>query len=39
MLPFSLIVVGLIYSLLSYIPKSWIEDHIVKKIDPDDPNF
>ncbi len=39
MIPFILIVTGLIYSLLSYIPKSWIEDHIYKELDPDDPNF
>jgi hypothetical protein len=39
MLPFTLIIVGVIYSLLSYIPKSWIEEHIVKELDPNDPNF
>jgi hypothetical protein len=39
MIPFVLISLGLIYSLFSYIPKSWIEDHICKELDPDDPNF
>ena len=39
MIPFILIAIGVVYSLLSYIPKSWIEKHIVKELDPDDPNF
>ena len=39
MLPFILILIGVTYSLLSYIPKYWIEEHIIKEIDPNDPNF
>ena len=39
MLPFILIAVGVIYSLIPYIPKSWIENHIYKVLDPNDPNF
>jgi hypothetical protein len=39
MIPFILITFGLVYALLSYIPKSWVEKHIAKELDPDDPNF
>jgi hypothetical protein len=39
MIPFILITIGVVYSLLSYIPKSWIEKNIYKELDPNDPNF
>lgn len=39
MIPFILITIGVVYSLLSYIPKSWVEKHIVKEIDPKEIKF
>lgn len=33
------IMIGIILSLVSYIPKEWIEKHIYKQIDPNDDNF
>ena len=39
MIPVILIIIGVVYSLLSYIPKSWVEKNIVKELDPNDTNF
>ncbi len=39
MIQFILITIGVVYALLSYIPKSWMEKHIYKELDPNDPNF
>jgi hypothetical protein len=36
---FSTLLVGIISTLVSYIPKPWIEKHIVKVLDPDDTRF
>jgi hypothetical protein len=36
MLILILIIIGLISALT---PKEWIENHIAKKLDPNDPNF
>ena len=36
---FSTLLVGIIFTLVSYIPKPWIEKHIVKVLDPDDTRF
>jgi hypothetical protein len=35
----SILLIGVVSALMSYIPKSWIEKHIVKEIDPDETNF
>jgi hypothetical protein len=31
--------IGLAAALIPYIPKEWIERHIVMEIDPNDPDF
>jgi|LauGreDrversion4_2_1035121.scaffolds.fasta_scaffold32313_7 hypothetical protein len=36
---FSILIVGIVSALIPQIPKTWIENHIVKKIDPDEINF
>jgi hypothetical protein len=36
MLILILIIIGLISALT---PKEWVENHIIKELDPDDPNF
>ena len=33
------IMIGIILSLVSYIPKEWIEKHIYRQIDPNEDNF
>jgi len=35
----SILVVGIVSALIPYIPKTWIEKHIVKEIDPNDTTF
>jgi len=35
----SILIVGIVSALVPYIPKSWIEKHIVKVLDPDDTRF
>jgi len=35
----SILVIGIVSALVPYIPKSWIEKHIVKEIDPNDTTF
>jgi hypothetical protein len=35
----SIILIGVILSLVSYIPKDWVDKHIYKEIDPNDDNF
>jgi len=36
---FSILVIGILNSLVSYIPKEWIKRHIYEVLDKDDPNF
>lgn len=36
---FLILVIGILTSLVSYIPKEWIKRHIYKVLDKDDPNF
>jgi hypothetical protein len=35
----SIILIGITFSLISYIPKEWGDKHIYKEIDPNDDNF
>lgn len=35
----SIILIGITFSLVSYIPKEWVDKHIYKEIDPNDDNF
>jgi hypothetical protein len=35
----SILVVGIVSALIPYIPKTWIEKHIAKHLDPNDLNF
>jgi hypothetical protein len=35
----SILVIGIVSALVPYIPKSWIEKHIAKEIDPNDTTF
>ena len=35
----SILLIGVVSALMSYIPKIWIEKNIVKEIDPDETNF
>jgi hypothetical protein len=35
----TILIVGIISALASYIPKSWIEKHIAKELDPNELNF
>jgi hypothetical protein len=35
----SILIVGIVSALVPYIPKSWIEKHIAKQIDPNELNF
>jgi hypothetical protein len=35
----STLIVGIVSALVPYIPKSWIEKHIAKQIDPNELNF
>jgi hypothetical protein len=39
MMILSTIILGTIFALIPYIPKNWIEKHIVMEIDPNDENF
>lgn len=34
-----IILIGITFSLISYIPKEWVDKHIYKEIDPNDDNF
>lgn len=34
-----ILIVGIVAALVLYIPKTWIEKHIVKELDPKDPRF
>lgn len=36
MLPLTIIIIGLISAL---VPREWVDRHIYKKLDPNDPNF
>ena len=35
----TILIVGIISVLVPYIPKSWIEKHIAKELDPNELNF
>jgi hypothetical protein len=35
----SILIIGIVSALVPYIPKSWIERHIVMEVDPDDTTF
>ena len=35
----AILIVGIVAALIPYIPKSWIERHIVMEIDPEDTRF
>jgi len=35
----AILAIGLTAALIPYIPKSWIERHIVMELDPEDPRF
>jgi hypothetical protein len=35
----SILIVGIVLSLIKYINKGWIERHVYKEIDPNDNNF
>lgn len=35
----SMLIVGILAALIPYIPKSWIERHIVMELDPEDTRF
>ena len=34
-----ILIVGIVAALVPYIPKTWIEKHIVKELDPNELNF
>ena len=34
-----ILIVGIVAALVPYIPKFWIEKHIVKELDPNELNF
>jgi hypothetical protein len=36
---FSILIVGIVSTLIPQIPKTWIEKHIAKEIDPNEINF